>query len=67
MSDKACSLTLECFDMDVQLKSNSLDRLGKVLGEEKTAFFDDQGSIYSYIVGTGRHCIAIVQKTEERQ
>jgi len=53
--------------MDVQLKSNSLDRLGKVLGEEKTAFFDDQGSIYSYIVGTGRHCIAIVQKTEERQ
>ncbi len=53
--------------MGVQLPSDSLARLGKVLGEGKTAFLDDlERSIYSYIVGTGRQCIAIVQKIPKK-
>ena len=48
---------------NVELPSNSLARLGDVLGEDKISFLDDlQASINTYIVGTGRQCIAVVQK-----
>jgi hypothetical protein len=63
---EAISLLFDA-DMDVQLPSDSQARLGKVLGKDKTTFLDDlERLIFSHIVGTGRQCIAIVQKIPKK-
>jgi len=51
----------------VALPSDSLARLCNVLGEDKIPFLNDlEASIHAYIVGTGRQCIAVVQKIPNR-
>ena len=49
--------------VNVELPSDSLARLGDILGEDKISFLDDlEASICKHIIGTGRQCVAVVQK-----